>query len=141
MQGRPGGPFFGPARDPLHDMTPQDRQRFQQNMERWRQMPADERSELRERERLRQERIRREAEVALRESGLQLENEKRQQYELRYMQERRRVEQELRRELQDRRQRELAPVVEQLKREFAPQQPSASPATSRSSAVPSPKDR
>ncbi len=138
IQGRPGNPF-GAGRDPLRDMTPQDRQRFQQNIERWRQLPANERSDLRERERLHQERIRREAEAAMRDSGLQLENEKRQQYELRYMQERRRVEQELRRDLQDRRQRELAPLVEQLKREFAPQQPSASPATSRSSASPSAK--
>jgi hypothetical protein len=70
---------------------------------------------------LRQQRIRTEADAALRDSGLRLEAEKREQYEQRYLQERRRIEQALRQELEERRRRELAPVVEQLKREFSQQ--------------------
>jgi hypothetical protein len=101
-------------------------------------MPPEERRELREREGWRQERLKREAEAAIRASGLQLEAERRQQYELRYMQERKRIEQELRRELREKRERELAPVVERLKKEFTqqgggPTSPAAStPATTNS---------
>lgn len=113
-------------------MSPEDRQRFQSNVERWRQMPPEERRELREREGWRQQRLKREAEAAIRESGLQLEAERRQEYERRYMQERKRIEQELRRELREKRERELAPVVERLKREFTPQGGSATPAPAQS---------
>jgi hypothetical protein len=110
-------------------MSPQDRMRFQSNMERWRQLPPEQRMELRQREVLRQERLKRESEAAIRDSGLQLEAEKRAEFEQRYIQERRRIERALRQELQEKRNREMAPVVEQLKKEFAqPQSPSAAPA-------------
>jgi len=115
----PAGPIYQ-GRDPLRDMSPQERQKFQQNIERWRKLSPEEQRDLRILEAVRQVRIKREAEAALRDSGLQLEGDRRQQYEQRYLQERRRVEQSLRPELQERRQRELAPVVEQLRREFAP---------------------
>ena len=102
-------------------------------------MPPEERRELREREGWRQQRLKREAEAAIRESGLQLEAERRQEYEQRYMQERKRIEQELRRELREKRERELAPVVERLKREFTREggSTSPSPAGSVQSASPS----
>jgi hypothetical protein len=102
-------------------------------------MPPEERRELREREGWRQERLKREAEAAIRESGLQLEAERRQQYELRYMQERKRIEQELRRELREKRERELAPVVERLKKEFTQQGASSSPGGTAPAASGSPK--
>jgi hypothetical protein len=127
------------APDRWRSMSPEDRQRFQSNVERWRQMPPEERRELREREGWRQERLKREAEAAIRESGLQLEAERRQQYELRYMQERKRIEQELRRELREKRERELAPVVERLKKEFTPQGGSSSPGATTPAASGSPK--
>ncbi len=91
-------------------------------------MPAEARQELRAREMARQQQLKREAETAMRNAGLQIEAEKRAQFEQRYLQERKRVEQELRRELQEKRRREMAPVVERLKKEFA--QPSAAPAAS-----------
>jgi hypothetical protein len=129
-----------PMGDPGRNMSPDDRMRFQRNFERWREMPPDMQQELRRREALRQQRIRTEAEAALRESGLRLEAEKREQYEQRYLQERRRIEQALRQELEERRRRELAPVVEQLKREFSQQaqgqqgqQPSSTPGANRNS--------
>lgn len=100
------------------EMRPEERQRFRSNAERWLQMPAEEQRMLREREEMRRERARREAEAALRQSGLELEAERRAQYEKRYLQERRRIEQSLREELEQKRQRELAPVVERLKKEF-----------------------
>ncbi len=135
----PGGAAFGqqqrpersvrPTRDRWREMSPEDRQRFRSNAERWQQMNAEERRALREREQWRQLRLKREAEDALRQSGLQLEAERRAIYERRYLEERRRVEQSLSRELREKRQRELAPVVERLKSEFSQPQSSASPAT------------
>ncbi len=82
---------------------------------------------LREREAQRREGIQREADAALRQSGLQLEAERRAQYERRYIEERRRIEQQLRRDIEERRQRELAPVVERLKKEFEQQKRSPAP--------------
>lgn len=117
------------------DMSPEDRQRFKSNIERWRQMPPEERRELRERAGWRQERLKRETEAAIRDSGLQLEAEKRAQFEQRYMQERKRIEQALRQELREKRQRELVPVVERLKKEFAQPQGSAAPSAAATSSV------
>lgn len=150
--GHPGGPVGavpggGNARvqaqpnlrmpDRLGNMSPEDRQRFQNNIERWRSLPPEARRELREREGWRQERLKRDAEAALRESGLQLEAERRAQYELRYMQERKRIEQALREELREKRQREMAPVVERLKKEFTqPQGATNSSATTTPAASP-----
>ena len=110
------------------EMSPADRQRFQTNIERWRQLPPAAQRDLRAREISRQELLKREADAALRDAGLQIEAAKRAQFEQRYLQERKRVEQELRRELQEKRQREMAPVVERLKKEFT--QPSVAPSTS-----------
>lgn len=122
----------GPGAERWRAMPPAERQRFQSNAERWAQMPPEQQRILREREAIRRQRVQREADVALRQSGLELEAERREQYERRYLQERRRIEQALRQELEERRQRELAPVVELLKREFSEQRrsPSAAPSAS-----------
>ncbi len=124
------------TREQWHAMSPDDRQRFRSNVERWLSMPPDERRELRVQEGIRRERLQREAEAAMRASGLQLEAERRAQFEQRYLEERRRIDRALRQELQERRQRELAPVIEQLKKEFAQPQGAMSPASSRASASP-----
>lgn len=100
-------------------MSPADRQRLRSNAERWQHMNAEERKAFREQQEWRQLRLKREAEAAIRESGLQLEAERRAQFERRYIEERRRIDQELRRELREKRQRELAPVVEKLKKELS----------------------
>ena len=107
------------------EMSPADRQHFRSNIERWQQLPPDARNDLRAREISRQQLLKREAEAAMRDAGVQIEAERRAQFEKRYLQERRRVEQELRRELQEKRQREMAPVVERLKKEFT--EPSVAP--------------
>lgn len=115
-------------------MRPDERQRFQSNAERWLRLAPEEQRILRQREEMRRERARREAEAALRQSGLELEAERRAQYERRYIEERRRIEQVLRQEIEERRQREMEPVVERLKKEFG-QTPSASRAGTSSPSV------
>jgi hypothetical protein len=143
-QGPPQQPNGGPrisrpmrnGADRWRQMQPDERQRLRSNAERWLQMPPEQQRMLRERDEMRRLRAPREADAALRQSGLQLEAERREQYERRYLQERRRIEQTLRQELEEKRQRELAPVVERLKKEFTQDGKSATAAPS-STAAPS----
>lgn len=116
------------TRERWRQMSPDARQRFRSNAERWHQMDPEQRRALRYREQMRQMRLKREAEEALRQSGLQLEAERRAIYERRYIEERKRIEEALRKEIREKRQRELAPVVERLKNEFGQPARPASPA-------------
>ncbi len=127
-----------PARERWRQMSPEDRQRIRSNAERWLRMAPEERRALRDAENLRRERIRREAEAAIEQSGLQLQAEKREMYERRYLQERRRIERDLRQELNERRQRELAPVMEDLKKEFGEGQRAGTCSSSAAPSSPSP---
>ena len=95
------------------------------------QMGPEERKVLRERERVYRERVKVEVDSALRDSGLRLEGEKRDQFEQRYLQERRRIEQALRQETEAKRQQQLPALRERLKNEFQEPSPSA-PAASTS---------
>lgn len=118
----------------FHQLSPEDRQRFNRNAERWMQMSAEERTIMRERENLRRDRIQREAETALRNSGLRLDAEKRAIFQSRYMQERTRIEHSMRQELEAKRQQQLPVLIERLKKEFQIQQstPAATAAPSTS---------
>ncbi|MEP6821745.1 MAG: hypothetical protein ABI946_05280 [Chthoniobacterales bacterium] len=141
-RGRPSGvdrsrAQMRPGDQRWQQMSPVDRQRFRSNAERWRRMPVETQRVLRAREISRQEGLQRDAEAAIRDSGLQIEAEKRAQFEQRYVEERKRIEQELQSELREKRKREMEPVVERLKKEFA--QPSVAPAAdAKATASPSP---
>ena len=113
---------------PRYRLSPEDQQTFRKNAERWLQMSPDERKLMRDREQLRRERIRTEAETVLRDSGLRLDPSKHDLFQERYLQERRRIDRELRQEYELRRQQQL----ERLKKEFQP--PDNSPAVSSTSA-------
>jgi hypothetical protein len=117
------------ARERWNAMPPEDRQIFRKNAERWMQMGPEEQKVMREREKLYRERVKREIDAAIRDSGLRLEGEKREQFEQRYLQERRRIEHALRQETESKRQQELPALQEKLKKEF--QEPS-SPTTNQS---------
>jgi hypothetical protein len=123
---------------PQHfQLSPEDRQTFQKNAERWLQMSPEERALMRSREQVRRERIKSEAETVLRESGLTLDQKKRDLFQERYLQERRRIDRELRQEYEEKRQQQL----ETLKKEFQPPSnlPKEPPATSAPSLSSSPK--
>jgi len=109
-------------------LPPADRQNFQRNAERWMRMSPQERDLMRQRENLRREQIRRETDAALRDSGLLLDQEKRNLFESRYIQERRKMEQSLRQQIENERQQQLPALIQQLKREFEFQQPNRVPA-------------
>jgi hypothetical protein len=106
-------------------LPPADRQIFRQNAERWMQMSPEERQIMRQRENLRREQIMHETDQALRNSGLMLDQQKRDLFESRYMQERRKMEQSLRQQIEAERQQQLPALIQQLKKEFQLQQPNA----------------
>lgn len=114
--------FKSPARERFMQLSPEDRQTFKKNAERWLQMSPEERTLLRNREIMRRERIKSEAETVLRDSGLQLDPAKRNLFQERYLQERRRIDREFRQEYQNKRQQQL----ESLKKEFQPPENSPS---------------
>jgi len=115
-------------------MPPEDRQIFRRNAERWMQMGPEERKVLRERERVYRERVKLEVDQALRDSGLRLEGEKRDQFEQRYLQERRRIEHALREETETKRQEQLPALRERLKKEFQEPSPQSTSAPAGSTA-------
>ena len=132
------GPEFRNPRERWMAMPPEDRQVFRRNAERWIQMGPEERKIMREREKTYRERVQREVDTALRDSGLRLEGEKRAQFEQRYLQERRRIEHSLRQEIDSKRQEQLPALQERLKREFQEPSPVAG-STSGPAASGSPK--
>jgi glutamate synthase domain-containing protein 2 len=110
-------------------MPPDARQNFRRNAELWMQMSPEQRNLMRQRETMRRQMITREADAAVRNSGLQLNPQERARFESRYIQERRKVEQTLRQQIEAERQKELPALIQQLKKEFQIDQPAKSPAT------------
>ena len=92
-------------------------------------MTPEQRNLMRQRENMRRQTITREANAAVRDSGLQLNPQERAKFESRYIQERRKVEQTLRQQIEAERQKELPALIQQLKKEFQIDQPVKSPAT------------
>ncbi len=128
---------MNPARQRFNQLTPEERQVFQRNAERWLKMNPEQQKMLREREQVRRTQLKMEAESAMRQMGLRLDPNAQGQFETRYMQERRRMERQLRLEAEAKRQQQLPQLNERLKSEFQVKQngpdagaQSASPADS-----------
>jgi len=124
----PGGGRRGPGglnnmQSRLNSLSVEDRQAFRRNAERWMQMSAEERNLMRVREQLRRQRLKQEAETALRDAGLR-----------RYLQERRKMERELGQEVEAKRKQALPALNDRLKKEF--QETTSSGASPASSATP-----
>ena len=109
-------------------LPPAAQQRFRLNAERWMQMSPEERNIMREREKVRRERIKRETEAAVRDSGLRLSPQEQALFESRYIQERQKMERALRQQIDAEREQELSALMQQLKKEF-PSKQLAQPAT------------
>ena len=93
---------------------------FQRNLPRWQAMSPGEQEFLRHRYEQRRDMRRTQAERAMSESGLRLDDDGRVRYVHRYSQERRRLERDLRRAADAERSRRLPEVHERLRREFDP---------------------
>jgi hypothetical protein len=119
-QGAPSGPS---VKERWLAMPPDARQNFQRNAQLWNQMSPEQRNLMRQRETMRRQVITREADAAVRDSGLQLNSQQRAQFESRYVQERRKVEQSLRQQIETERQKEIPALIQQLRKEFQLDEP------------------
>ena len=119
----PGERFF--------QLSPEERQAFRKNAERWLRMNPEQQKLLRERYKLHRQQLKNEAEAALRQSGLRLDQSARDQFEARYLQERLKIERQLREQFEAKRDQQLPQLNERLKNEFQSRQ-SAPGATSTS---------
>ena len=73
---------------------------------------------MRQRELARRARIQQEADAAMRDAGLRLDQQRRELFEQRYLQERRKIERELIQEVEKKRQMELPALNDRLRKEF-----------------------
>jgi hypothetical protein len=117
-------------------MPPNARQNFRRNAELWMRMTPEQRNLMRQRENVRRQIITRDADAAVRDSGLQLNPQERARFESRYIQERRKVEQSLRQQIETERQKEIPALIQQLRKEFQLDAPGKSSAAK---PAPSPK--
>lgn len=124
-----GAPSGQSIRERWLAMPPDARQNFRRNADLWMQMTPEQRNLMRQRENMRRQIITREADAAVRDSGLQLNPQERARFESRYIQERRKVEQSLRHQIETERQKEIPTLIQQLRKEFQIDEPGKSPVT------------
>ncbi len=117
----PRGSEFGNVRRALEALTPEQRQRFIDNLKRWSNLTPEEKKALADREGTRRARIAEEIERAIGDTGLTLDGESRARFTKRYMEERRKMEEQLRKELEEKRQPLLKELAARLKAEFSPE--------------------
>jgi hypothetical protein len=124
-------PAFDNVRKALDALTPEQRKRFQENFIRWSNLSPEEKKALRDREELRKKLVAQEVETVLKDSGLELDPDRREQFLKRYSEERRKIEEQLRKEAAEKRKPLLREMVARLKQEFAT--PAPLPATAQPS--------
>ena len=117
--GGPDAERFENVRKALDALTPEQRKRFQENFQRWSNLPPEEKKALADREIFRRKKIAEEIDAALKDSGLELDAERRELFARRYGEERHRIEEQLRKELDEKRQPLLKEVIAKLKAEFS----------------------
>ncbi len=120
-------PAFDNVRKALDALTPEQRKRFQENFLRWSNLSPDEKKALRDREELRKKIVAQELDTVIKDSGLDLDPERREQFAKRYSEERRKIEEQLRKEAAEKRKPLVREMVTRLKQEFAA--PATLPAT------------
>ncbi len=119
-------------------LSPEEHAAYERNLTVWQGMPPEEKAALRS---LAAERVQEEIEKAYESSGLNLNPDQREVFELRYRQERRRLERELQEKARVERARRTPEIMERLKREFAFAAPAANNApkpTPKATPAPSP---
>jgi hypothetical protein len=109
----------------LDQLAPDDRDAFVHNLEIWRSLPMEERESLRKEAGAR---VHAEVEKALQESGLHLDQDRREVFALRYTQERRKLERNIQRQAAAERARQLPEILARLRVEFGAGAVSPAPA-------------
>lgn len=100
-------------------MPPEKRDHFRKNLERWKNLPEEARAALRSTEQQRRRRLHGEAEQALANSKLQLDEPQRKAYRKRYIEERRKIEKTLHEEMAAKRKPLLEELNQRLQKEFS----------------------
>jgi len=118
-EGGPNGPAYENVRKALDALTPEQRKRFQENLVRWANLSPEEKKALRDKEEVRKRLVEQETDVAIQESGLQLDGERREQFIKRYGEGRRLIEEQLRKEMAEKRKPLVHDLVGRLRAEFA----------------------
>ena len=109
--------------------SPEQQQKFLENLHRWQALSPEEREVLRQRQRLNEKKREESITEAYQKSGLHLSEEQRQQFRKRYLQERSKLEEQLLKETQEKRQAGNAAIIEDLKKEFASGPSGTNPST------------
>lgn len=107
------------ARRLFEQLSPDEKNKFLDNLDQWKTMPPEEQELFRDRELFRREKIAQEIQEAIGKSGLHLDEDQREVYALRYTQERRKIEENLRKEMDRKRQMMVTEMLARLKLEFA----------------------
>ncbi len=120
------------VRRALEALTPEQVKRFQDNFLRWSNLSPEEKKALRDQDETRRKKMVADVDMAIREAGLILTHERRQEFIRRYAQERRKIEEQLRKEMEEKRRPLLREIRERLKQEFsspAAASPAGTPST------------
>lgn len=118
--------MFQKFRERLEKASPEEREKFKENLKRWKEMGDDERREFQKRAMEENDRLRKNVDEALQKLGLKLDEDQREVFALRYRQERRKLEQTLCKEVDEKRKAGVDGILQQLKTEFT-NPPKASP--------------
>lgn len=120
----------------LEQMTPEERQHFQDNWKRWKQMGAGEQKDWQGRAMEERERVKKVIDDTIQKLGLKLDGDQREVFVLRYRQERRKIEEQLCKEIDAKRESEINDMLQRLKAEFSMPKPTPAPAAAGSPATP-----
>ena len=123
--GGPDAEKFENVRKAIDALTPEQRKRFQENFLRWSNLSPEEKKSLADREIFRRKKMAEEIEAALKDTGLELDAERRELFARRYGEERHRIEEQLHKELDEKRQPLLREIVAKLKAELSTAAPAA----------------
>jgi hypothetical protein len=111
-------PEFENMRRTLEALTPEQRQKFKENLIRWMELSPEEKQALRKLEETRKEHMVQETERAIKESGLSLSSAQHERFVQRYAEERRKIELKLRVQMEELRKPMVKEVIRQLREEF-----------------------
>lgn len=111
---------FKNVRKALEALTPEQRQRFQENFQRWANLSTEEKKALSDRNAFRRRKMAEDIDAAIKEAGLNLDPARRELFARRYGEERHLIEDRLRKEMDEKRHPLLREVIAKLKAEFAP---------------------
>lgn len=109
----------------LEKMPEEQRKRFLKNLKEWQKLPPEQRTWLRNQEKMRREQRKKEFDRLLEENGITLDEKQREEFGRRFFEERRKIEETLRREMDERRKPMVKDAIERLKKEFAEKQSAA----------------